>query len=253
MYALVRFWNSTIGKKVVMATTGIIGVLFVLGHMSGNLLMFKGQGAMHDYAKLLRTSMPLLWVIRGVLLAAVGLHALSAYQLTMRSRAARPVDYRTRKPQVTTLAAKTIRWGGVLLLVFIVLHLLQLTIGAIHPQFTHLDPYNNVRIALSNPMVALFYVVAMAALGLHLYHGTWAAVRTLGATPSSSHPLKRTAALILALVVAAGFMIIPLATLAGAFQEMPPLQEPLTSTQTPHADTPVTASSAVESIRREVR
>jgi len=235
MYALVRFWHSTIGKKIVMAATGMFGVLFVLGHMSGNLLMFKGQGAMHDYAKLLRTSMPLLWVVRGVLLAAVGLHALSAYQLTMRSRAARPVGYTTRKPQVTTFAAKTIRWGGVLLLAFIVFHLLQLTVGALHPQFTHLDPYNNVRIGLANPLVAAFYLLAMAALGLHLYHGTWAAVRTLGAAPSSTRPLKRTLALVLAIVVAAGFMIIPLATLAGAFQEMPPLQEPLTSASAPQS------------------
>ena len=253
MYALVRFWQSTIGKKVVMAATGIIGVLFVLGHMTGNLLMFKGQGAMHDYANLLRTSMPLLWVVRGVLLAAVGLHAVSAYQLTMRSRAARPVDYNTRKPQVTTLAAKTIRWGGVLLLVFIVLHLLQLTVGVIHPQFTHLDPYNNVRLALSNPLVAGLYLLAMAALGLHLYHGTWAAVRTLGAAPSSAHPLKRTVALVIAIVVAAGFMIIPLATLAGAFQEMPPLQEPLMSASTAPAVSGPPVPALAVTTAREVR
>lgn len=231
MYGLARFWQSTIGKKIVMAVTGIIGVLFVLGHMSGNLLMFKGQGAMHDYAKLLRTSMPVLWAVRGALLAAVVLHAVSAYQLTMRSRAARPQDYATRRPQVTTFAAKTIRWGGVLLLVFIVFHLLQLTVGAIHPQFVHLDPYNNVRIGLSNPLIAGFYVLAMAALGLHLYHGSWAAMRTLGAAAASPAPLKRRVALVLAIVVAAGFMIIPLATLAGAFQEMPPVQDALTTAQ----------------------
>ncbi len=253
MYALVRFWQSTIGKKVVMATTGIVGVLFVLGHMSGNLLMFKGQGAMHDYATLLRTSMPLLWVVRGVLVAAVGLHAVSAYQLTMRARAARPVGYNARKPQVTTLAAKTIRWGGVLLLVFIVLHLLQLTVGVIHPQFTHLDPYNNVRIGLSNPLVAIFYLLAMSALGLHLYHGTWAAVRTLGAAPASAHPLKRTAALVIAIVVAAGFMIIPLATLAGAFPEMPPLQEPLTSASAPQPVSSSLAPALAVTPAREVR
>ena len=156
-----------IGKKIVMAVTGIIGILFVLGHMSGNFLMFKGQGAMHDYALLLRTSMPLLWAIRLGLLAAVALHATAAYQLTMISRAARPDAYAVRRPQVTTFAAKTIRWGGVLLLAFIVFHILHLTLGTVHPQFTHLDPYNNVRIGLSNPAVAAFYVLAMAALGLN--------------------------------------------------------------------------------------
>lgn len=244
MYALARFWQSTIGKKIVMAVTGMIGILFVLGHMSGNLLMFKGQDAMHQYAQLLRTSMPLLWAVRLALIAAVVLHALSAYQLTMRSRAARPVDYASRRPQVTTFAAKTIRWGGVLLLVFIVVHLLQLTTGTIHPQFTHLDPYNNVRIALGNPLIATFYLVAMLALGLHLYHGTWAAFRTLGATPSTAHPLKRRVALIVAIIVALGFMIIPLATLAGAFQEMPPVQEPEANAVAPSVSpSPVAAAS----------
>lgn len=227
MYGLARFWDSTIGKKIVMAVTGIIGILFVIGHMSGNLLMFKGQGAMHDYALLLRTSMPLLYFVRAVLVAAVVLHAVSAYQLTMRSRAARPQDYATRKLQVTTFAAKTIRWGAVLLLVFLVYHILHMTLGTVHPQFTHLDPYNNLAIGLRNPLVAGFYLLAMAALGLHLYHGTWAAVRTLGLSPSSTQPLKRRIALALAIVVAIGFMIIPVATLMGAFQEMPPVQEPM--------------------------
>jgi len=244
MYALARFWQSTIGKKIVMAVTGMIGILFVLGHMSGNLLMFKGQDAMHQYALLLRTSMPLLWAVRLALIAAVVLHALSAYQLTMRSRAARPVDYASRRPQVTTFAAKTIRWGGVLLLVFIVVHLLQLTTGTIHPQFTHLDPYNNVRVALGNPLIATFYAVAMLALGLHLYHGTWAAFRTLGATPSTAHPLNRRLALLVAIIVALGFMIIPLATLAGAFQEMPPVQEPEANAVAPSVSpSPVAAAS----------
>jgi succinate dehydrogenase / fumarate reductase cytochrome b subunit len=225
MYVLSRFWQSTIGKKIVMAVTGIIGILFVIGHMSGNLLMFKGQEAMSHYAQLLRTSMPLLWTVRIGLISAVVLHAVAAYQLTMRSRAARPDGYAERRPQVTTFAARTIRWGGVLILVFIVAHLLQLTIGAIHPDFTHLDPYNNVRILLSNPLMAAFYLLAMAALGLHLYHGTWAVVRTLGVARPSAQPLKRRVALAVAIIVAAGFMIIPIAAVLGKFAPAPPLAE----------------------------
>jgi succinate dehydrogenase / fumarate reductase cytochrome b subunit len=225
MYVLSRFWQSTIGKKIVMAVTGIIGILFVIGHMSGNLLMFTGQEAMAHYALLLRTSMPLLWAVRVGLIAAVVLHAVAAYQLTMLSRAARPEGYAERRPQVTTFAARTIRWGGVLILVFIVAHLLQLTIGAIHPDFTHLDPYNNVRILLSNPLMAAFYVLAMAALGLHLYHGTWAVVRTLGVARPSTQPLKRRVALAVAIIVAAGFMIIPIAAVLGKFAPAPPLAE----------------------------
>ena len=230
MYGLARFWRSTIGKKVVLAVTGIIGVLFVIGHMTGNLLMFKGQDAMHHYALLLRTSMPLLYAVRAVLVVAVVMHIVSAYQLTMRARAARPQDYAVRKPQVTTFAAKTLKWGGVLLLVFIVFHLLQLTLGVVHPRFTHLDPYNNVVIGLSNPLIAGFYVVAMLALALHLYHGIWASVRTLGAARPSTQPLKRTLSLVIAIIVAAGFMIIPIATLAGAFTEGPPLVDSTSTT-----------------------
>lgn len=248
MYALSRFWHSTIGKKVVMALTGIIGILFVIGHMTGNLLMFKGQDAMHQYALLLRTSMPLLYAARGVLLIAVVLHVLSAYQLTMRARAARPHDYAVRKPQVTTFAAKTIRWGGVLLLVFIVFHLLQLTLGLVHPRFAHLDPYNNVVVGLANPFIAGLYILAMAALALHLYHGIWAVVRTLGAARPAAQPLKRTLAVLVAVVVAAGFMIIPIATLAGAFIEAPPLVENAASTSVEkHApSTPVAGLPAGE-------
>lgn len=248
MYGLARFWDSTIGKKIVMAVTGIIGILFVIGHMSGNLLMFKGQEAMHHYALLLRTSMPLLYFVRAVLLASVLLHIISAYQLTMRARAARPQDYATRKPQVTTFAAKTIRWGGVLVLFFLVYHILHMTLGTVHPSFTHLDPYNNLRIGLSNPFVAAFYLLTMVFLGFHLYHGIWASLRTLGLSPTSQHPLKRRVALILAIVVAVGFMIIPIAALLGAFQEMPPVQEPTQSarvTATPTVSVAVAASAEV--------
>jgi succinate dehydrogenase / fumarate reductase, cytochrome b subunit len=223
MYALSRFWQSTIGKKIVMAVTGIVGVLFVIGHMVGNLQMFYPDApvAMRHYAELLRTSMPVLWGIRGVLLAAVVLHAVAAYQLTMISRKARATGYEERRPQVTTLAARTIRWGCVLLLVFIVFHLLHLTIGvkALNPAFVHLEPYNNIRTGLANPAIALFYVLAMAALALHLYHGSWAVVRTLGVARPSTQPLKRKVALVLAVVVSLGFAAIPIAAMIGLFPE----------------------------------
>jgi succinate dehydrogenase / fumarate reductase cytochrome b subunit len=239
MFGLSRFWKSTIGKKIVMAVTGIIGILFVVGHMAGNLQMFKGQDAMHHYALLLRTSMPLLYTVRAALVAAIVLHVISAYQLTMRARAARPQDYTMRRPQVTTLAAKTMRWGGVLLFAFVIFHILHMTLGTVHPQFTHLDPYNNVRIGLANPLVAGFYILSMGFLALHLYHGTWASLRTLGLSPASHHPLKRRLALVVAMVVAAGFVVIPVAALVGAFQEMPPVQ-----TAGPSDVAPVTSPAA---------
>lgn len=239
MYALSRFWQSTIGKKIVMAVTGIVGILFVIGHMAGNLQMFypDAPAVMQHYALLLRTSMPLLWAVRIGLLVAVALHALAAYQLTMISKAARPAGYAERRPQVTTFAARTIRWGGVLLLAFIVFHLLHLTIGAVHPQFTHLDPYNNVRIGLANPAVAAFYILAMLALGLHLYHGSWAVVRTLGVARPSTQPLKRKLALVLAIVVAAGFIAVPVAAVAGLFPEAPAQTEGAAASTTAAAET----------------
>jgi succinate dehydrogenase / fumarate reductase, cytochrome b subunit len=225
MFGLKQFWQSTIGKKVVMAITGIIGILFVIGHMTGNLLMFKGPDAMHQYALLLRTSMPLLYAVRAVLLLSVLLHIVAAYQLTMLSRAARPAGYAQRKPKVTTFAARTIKIGGVIVLVFIVYHILHMTLGTVHPQFTHLDPYNNLRIGLANPLVAAFYILAAATVGLHLYHGTWSAVRTLGAARPSTQPLKRKIAAAVAIIVALGFMIIPIATLLGAFAPAAPVVE----------------------------
>ena len=126
---------------------------------------------------------------------------------------------------MTTFAARTIKIGGVVILVFLVYHILDLTLGVVHPDFTHLDPYNNVRIGLSNPLVAGLYLLASAFVGLHLYHGAWSAVRTLGAARPSTQPLKRKIALGIALVVAIGFLSIPVATLMGAFAPAPPLTE----------------------------
>ncbi|MEP6834744.1 MAG: succinate dehydrogenase cytochrome b subunit, partial [Gemmatimonas sp.] len=222
---LMRFWHSTIGKKVVMAVTGIIGIGFVIGHMIGNLQMFypDGEHAMYHYAKLLRFSMPILYAVRAVLLGAVLLHILAAYQLKQMARAARPQGYVQRKPQVSTLAAKTMRWGGVLLLVFIIIHLLQITLGVpfLLPGFVHLDPYNNLRLTFANPLWTGFYLLAMASLALHLYHGGWAVVRTLGVARPSQHPLKRKLSLLIAIVVAVGFAIIPIAATLGVFKEAP--------------------------------
>lgn len=220
-----RFWHSTIGKKVVMAVTGLIGIGFVIGHMAGNLQMFYGNGEdpMYHYAKLLRISMPLLYFVRAVLVAAVLLHILAAWQLTQMAKAARPQDYVQRKPQVTTLAAKTMRWGGVLLVTFIIVHILQITLGVsfLMPGFVHLDPYNNLRLTFANPLWTGFYLLAMFFLALHLYHGGWAVVRTLGVARPSTEPLKRKISLIIAVVVALGFAIIPIAATLGVFEEQP--------------------------------
>ncbi len=211
MSALRRFWASTIGKKVVMAVTGLLLVIFVIGHMLGNLQMFVGAEAMNRYAALLKSTGELLWVARAGLLIAAVLHIISAVQLTMINRAARPDDYAKREPAVSTMASRTMRVGGVVLAAFIVFHIGHFTVGTFHPAFSHTGVYGNVILGFRSPWVVLFYVIAMAFLGLHLFHGAWSGVRTLGLAKPSPDPLHRKVALWIAIAVWAGFTVIPVA------------------------------------------
>jgi len=212
---LVKFWASTIGKKVVMGVTGAGLMAFAFLHMAGNLQMFLGPDVMRRYAELLRTSEELLWVARLGLLAMAVLHVVAAVQLTRINNAARPTGYAKQEPQVSTWAARTMRIGGVILVVFLVYHLGHLTIGWFHPNLVHLQPYSNVILGFRSPWVVLFYVVAMAFLGLHLFHGAWAAWRTLGLKKRSAAPLVRQLALGFAIIVWAGFTVIPVAVFLG--------------------------------------
>jgi succinate dehydrogenase cytochrome b subunit len=212
------FWDSSVGKKVVMAISGLLGIAFVIGHMVGNLQVFQGAERLNAYGALLHGPLnELLWVVRVVLAAAVVLHVVAAWQLTQRDRAARPVDYRRRAPQVSTLASRTMRWGGVLLLVFIVLHVLHFTTGTVRPTGTFVpgDVYGNVIGSFRIWWVTLFYVAAMAALGLHLYHGAWSSVRSLGAETPARNLRRRPVAAVVAAVVAGGFALVPVAVLLG--------------------------------------
>ena len=212
---LMKFWGSTVGKKVVMAVTGIMLVGFVIVHMLGNLQMFLGADAMNGYAAFLKSTGELLWVARAALLGAAVLHIVSAVQLTLINRAARPTDYAKRESQVSTLASRTLRWGGVILAIFIVYHLGHFTTGTFHPAFSHTGVYGNVIIGFQSVWVVLFYVLAMASLGLHLFHGVWASARTLGLQKRSASPIQRSAALWVAIFVWAGFTVIPVAVLLG--------------------------------------
>jgi succinate dehydrogenase / fumarate reductase cytochrome b subunit len=215
MGALVRFWRSTVGKKVVMAVTGVLLVAFIIGHAMGNLIVFRGPAAFNAYAAFLKSNMSLLWTVRVGLLVAAALHIVAAVQLTRRQQIARPVDYAQRDPQVSTLASRTIRWGGGVLFVFLIYHLLHFTTGAAHPSFSHTDAYRNVIIGFGVWWVALLYLVAMGALGLHLYHGVWSSIRTLGLSRPTYHPLKRRAALLLAVGVTLAFVAIVSAVAVG--------------------------------------
>lgn len=215
MTLIQNLWRSTIGKKVVMALTGLIGIGFVISHVVSNLSVFTGGEHLDSYAKFLRTLGPLLWVARAVLIAAVILHVVAAVQLFGRNRSARPVGYREREPQVSTLASRSMRWGGAILLAFIVFHLADLTWGWVNPGFVHLEPSRNMAASLTRWPVALFYLLAMLSLGLHIWHGAWSSMRTLGAARPSAEPLRRVLPILLAVAIAGGFAAIPLAYLFG--------------------------------------
>jgi succinate dehydrogenase / fumarate reductase, cytochrome b subunit len=216
--SILAFWRSTIGKKIVMAITGLIMVGFVIAHVAGNLLVFAGPARINAYGAFLKSTGELLWVARLVLLTSVVLHIMAAVQLTAIERAARPVGYARHQYQAASLASRTIRWGGVILGVFIVYHLLHFTVGSVHPDFSETDIYHNIVSGFAVKWVAVFYVIAMAALGLHLYHGAWSSVRTLGLSKPSPSPLVHRVSLILAIVVAGLFAAIPLAVLFGVLK-----------------------------------
>ena len=211
------FYASMVGKKVVMGVTGLIWIGFVVLHSLGNLLVFRGPEAINSYSRFLKNTGELLWALRAVLVVAVVLHVIAAAQLTRQSRAARPVGYVKRESQVATISSRTMRWGGALLLVFIVVHILHFTTGTIRPAgvFSREDVYANVVYSFRIWWVALFYVVAMIALGLHLSHGAWSSVRSIGASAPSPQPLHRKVSIVVAVLVWAAFTAIPVAVFSG--------------------------------------
>ena len=213
-----NFYRSTIGKKVVMAVTGLIGVGFVCGHLLGNLLVFKGPEAINSWGELLKSNTALLWTVRVTLLTVLTLHVSAAYSLTMLNRRARPADYDRQVRQSSTLSALTLRVGGVILLAFIVFHLLQFTTGTVHPAFSPTDVYGNMVIGFGSVAVVGFYLLAMASLGLHLHDGLWSFFQTMGWNHPHLNPARRRLALFLAIVVGAGFSVIPLAVAFGLVQ-----------------------------------
>jgi succinate dehydrogenase / fumarate reductase cytochrome b subunit len=216
MNRVLALWRSSVGKKAVMAATGLIMVAYLITHVLANLLVFQGPDRINAYSRFLHGTGGALWAARLVLIVAVVLHIGAAVQLALRRQAERPVPYAAgRESQVSTFASRTIRWGGVLILVFLIYHILHFTLGTVHRSFVEGDPYHNVVSGFTSPLVVGFYELALAAVGLHLYHGIWSSGRSLGLSAPSSHPLKRQLALALAVLVWAGFAVIPIAVYAG--------------------------------------
>lgn len=215
MRRILALWQTAIGKKVAMAVTGVLLVLFLISHMISNVTIFADPKHLDDYAAWLRSFGPLLWVARLGLLALAAVHILAAWQLTRMARTARPSGYARHERAVSTYAARTMRWGGVLLLVFIVFHLLHYTFGTVHPDFRHGEVGRNLIIGMQSVPVALFYMVAMLALGLHFWHGTWSVFQTLGANHPAWNRTRRVVTVVLTLLVVGGFILIPLGALFG--------------------------------------
>lgn len=215
--AAAGFVTSTVGRKAIMAVTGLILFGFVLGHMVGNLQVYLGREAMNHYAVFLRTFLHGwgIWIARAVLLASVILHVWSATMLTLQDWAARPRNYKRWEPRDSTYAGRTMRWGGVILFLFVVYHLMHFTFGTLHPDYVPGDVYHNFVAGFQEPLASSVYIVAMLALALHLYHGVWSTLRTLGLSHPRYVKYAKAAALAFALVVAAGNISFPLAVLAG--------------------------------------
>lgn len=222
MTAALTLYRSSIGKKTVMAITGLIGIGYLILHMTGNLKIFQGREHFNQYAEFLRTiggpvipERGLLWVIRLVLLAAIALHVTAAYQLTRMDLAGRPVRYAKLRPVQQSFASRTMRWGGVILLLFVIYHLLHFTIGAVHPTFVRGDAYRNVISGFQVWWVTIFYIAAMVALGFHLYHGFWSMFQTLGLNNAAYTALLRGLSVLVALGISVGFVAVPIAVLFG--------------------------------------
>ncbi len=218
--ALARIFSSSIGQKAVMAVTGIALSGFVLVHMLGNLAAFQGANAegvhaLDAYGALLRKVPAALWAVRIALLVAVALHIWAYLALTKKSWAARPTGYSQANYREATYASRTMRWTGPLLAAFIVYHLGDLTVGAFNPGFEEGAVYRNLLASLQRGGTAAFYLVAMGALALHLWHGIWSLFQTLGLSQPRHQSLGRRVATLFTLVVVLGFALVPLAIVFG--------------------------------------
>lgn len=223
MARVYSMWGSTVGKKIAMAMSGLVLIGFVVGHMIGNLKVYQGPEAFNHYAEGLRLfgapffgTNQALWIVRIVLLVAVLVHIVAATQLTLHSRKARKVGYKKYDNDlVFSYASRTMVWGGVIILLFIVYHILHLTTGTVHPDFIPGNAYHNFIAGFRSVPVSVAYVAAMIPLGFHLYHGFWSMLQTLGANNPQYNRYRRPVAAGMALAVVLGNISFPVAVLAG--------------------------------------
>jgi len=222
LHRAVRFYEAPIGKKAVMAVTGVMLFGYVIGHLLGNLQIYASDpNQINRYAAFLHnpTNAVPLWSIRAVLFAAVVLHIISAIQLWLQSKAARPISYAKKDDVPASYAARTMRWGGVIVGTFIIFHILHLTVGAVAPLRevapNQPDVRYNVISGFQHPAISGFYILAMILLCMHLYHGLWSMFQSLGFSHPRYTPAIKKGAAIVAILIAVGNCSIPIAVLTG--------------------------------------
>ncbi|WP_249027816.1 succinate dehydrogenase cytochrome b subunit [Blastococcus saxobsidens] len=214
--------TTSVFKKAVMAVSGIILVLYLIAHVIGNLKAFSGAESFNSYSGWIRTvgnpALPgatALWVIRIVLLVAVIAHIWAAVSLWRQAKRARPERYVTKKAVAQNYASRTMRWGGVIILAFIIYHILDLTTGTVNPEGFDSTPYDRLVASFQNPFVTAFYAISVILLGMHLRHGIWSATQTLGQSNRRREKTVSAFAFAFATLITAGFLLVPLSVLFG--------------------------------------
>ncbi len=225
-----HWYTSSLGKKFIMAVTGLIMVLFVIAHMGGNFTIFAGGGSLNAYAVHLRAIPPLLWIFRAVMLIAVLVHIWFGINLYLENKSARPVEYAMKKNERTSFSARTMLWTGLLLGVFIIYHLLQFTAHvAISPEVAagvgsnfdvqhRPDVFKMVVLSFQQVGVAIGYVAAMIVLLLHLAHGIQSFFQSLGANNDQTLPVLEKWGRGLAFLLMLGFALVPITILFGVIK-----------------------------------
>ena len=218
-----RFFGSNIGLKVLMAVTGVVMVGYLIGHVSGNMLIFAGRAQINAYSAFLHASPLLLWGTRIVLLASVLAHIWATIRFIGLRSSARPVAYGMKEPHGTTWAARTMYWSGPVIALFIVYHILHLTTGTLHPTYAknvdpvthHVDVYQNLVDDFSRPLPSGLYIVAMLAIGLHLSHGVWSLLQTVGVNRPNWECALRSVGVVSGVLICGAFIAVPAAVLFG--------------------------------------
>jgi succinate dehydrogenase / fumarate reductase cytochrome b subunit len=214
--------TNSVFKKVVMAVSGILMLLFLIAHMIGNLHVFQGAGAFNHYSEWLRTfgepALGYRWfltILEAVLVVSVIAHMWAAISLWRQARRARPVAYVSKKSPAQSYASRTMRWGGVIIALFVIYHILDLTFGVANPDGTDSTPYSRLVASFSSPIPTIVYVIALIVLGFHLRHGIWSATQTLGQSNRRREVTVNAFAVAFSVLLIAGYLVVPAAVVFG--------------------------------------